>query len=288
MNKEPYRINRIDVAGAVILYNSPTETLKNINTYVNQVEKLYVIDNSDRPNYDLINSLNNYSNVEYCSLNGNIGIAAALNRAAQQAIQEKFQVLITMDDDTSTPDTMVSSMLSFWNSYPQSIGILSGVHHIKRDDVPYRILLYTLTSGNMLNLRAYQDIGGFQDDLFIDHVDHEYGMRLSSNGYQVIELPGIRLNHRLGCSKLIKIGSWVVMSYGTHSPLRLYYFTRNGIYIARKYIRSQPLFAWRLIKELVKRCVKALFLDEEKGIRLKMLLRGVKDASVGRLGKYTK
>lgn len=283
---EPTKIDKKNIAGVVVLYDSPNETICNIATYINQIERLYVVDNSAQPNNALIKELKLYSNVHYHLLNGNEGIAVALNWAVNQAIMDKFSVLLTMDDDTRTPVGMIQQMIKFWNQYPNPIGILSGVHHTNLDNALYRKILYTLTSGNLLNLVAYQVVGPFRDDLFIDHVDHEYGLRLNENGYQVIELPSIRLDHQLGYTKPLKIGPYVVGTYGSHSPVRLYYFARNGVYIGRQYFTRQPFFAWTVFKELIKRWIKALFLQDNRGERVNMLLTGVKDGWAGKLGKY--
>lgn len=281
------QITTKDVAGAVILYNSPAEVIDNIQTYVAQVSRLYIVDNSVEPNVKLISKLQALPNAVYHSLGENKGIAIALNWAARQAIANGFSVLLTMDDDTRTPLTMVNDMLSFWNQYTQPIGILSGVHHTKRDLVQFRTLYYTLTSGNLLNLEAYKAIGGFQDELFIDHVDHEYGLRLNTNGYQVVELPSIRLEHKLGYSQQLKVGPYVIKRYGTHSPIRQYYFARNGIYLARLYLKDQPQFAWMVIKELLKRWLKAVLLDADRKGRTNMLIAGLQDGWKGKLGQYS-
>lgn len=279
-------ISQRNIAGVVVLYNSPAETLHNILTYIHQVETLYVVDNSSSRNDELIRALQTYPNVHYHSLNGNKGIATALNWAAKQALQDGFTVLLTMDDDTQTPTTMMAQMIEFWNGYGKPIGILSGVHHTKSDAASYRRLPYTLTSGNLLNLKAYQITGPFYDDLFIDHVDHEYGLRLNQHKYEVIELPSIRLGHQLGYAQQIKIGNWVVRNYGTHSPIRQYYFARNGVYVALLYFKAYPSFSWMVAKELVKRLIKASVLDENGKSRVKMLLQGVIDGWRGQLGKY--
>lgn len=282
----PTKIRLRDVAAVVVLYNSSTDVLTNIQTYIDQVTILYVVDNSTEPNDDLIEKFQSYKKVQYHSLNGNRGIAVALNWAAQRAIKDNFTVLLTMDDDTRTPDDMIQQMTDFWNQYPKSIGILSGVHHTKPDKASYRELPYTLTSGNLLNLFAYQVVGSFLDDFFIDHVDHEYGLRLNQHGYQIIELPGIRLEHQLGYMKDLRIGSYLIGTYGSHSPVRLYYFARNGVYLARQYFSNQPSFAWTVLEELGKRWIKALFLQDSRKERVSMLLTGIMHGWAGRLGKY--
>lgn len=280
------KIDLEDVAGVVVLYNSSIEVLDNIQTYLGQVAILYVVDNSTAPNEELISQVRKLRKVHYHSLRGNQGIATALNWAAQKAIADGFSTLLTMDDDTRTPTGMIQQMIDFWNQYHNPIGILSGVHHTKANVSSYRLLPYTLTSGNLLNLTAYKVIGRFRDDLFIDHVDHEFGLRLNENGYHVIELPGIRLDHRLGYTQQLKVGPYILGTYGSHSPIRLYYFARNGVYIARQYIRSQPLFAWQLVKELSKRWIKALFLQDDRKQRTRMIVTGLKDGWFGKLGKY--
>lgn len=280
------KVERKDVAGTVVLYNSSIETLDNIKTYITQVEKLYVVDNSTHPNKELIATLKLFGNVQYHSLDGNKGIATALNWSAAQAIKDGFTILLTMDDDTRTPLSMIRQMIDFWNKYPGLLGILSGVHHTKPDKATCRKLLYTLTSGNLLNLQAYQSIGPFRDDFFIDHVDHEYGLRLNQNGYSVIELPSIRLEHQLGYTQQLKVGSYVMGTFGSHSPIRLYYFARNGIYVSRKHFKKQPFFAWTVLEELSKRWIKAIFLQDNRKERVNMLIKGIKHGWTDRLGKY--
>ncbi|WP_461150134.1 glycosyltransferase family 2 protein [Spirosoma pulveris] len=274
-----------NVAGVVVLYNSPNSTIDNILTYIDQVKKLYVVDNSSVPNAELVKSLQLYNSIHYHSLNGNKGIATALNWAAKQAIKDDFSALLTMDDDTRTPSSMVQDMLDFWLKYPDPIGIISGIHHNKPVDAPFRKLDYTLTSGNILNLEAYKMIGPFRDDFFIDHVDHDYGLRLNQNGYKVIELPGIRLEHQLGDTNLLIISGYTIGSYGSHSPTRLYYFARNGIYMACKYFFSYPSFSWMVFKELLKRWVKAFLMQKDQRLRTKMLYRGISDGFKGKLGE---
>lgn len=291
-------VKESDIAGVVVLYNSDSQTLNNIHTYIDQIKKLYVVDNSTQPNDDLIQSLKVYERVHYHSMKGNKGIATALNWAANQAVSDGFLVILTMDDDTRTPAFMVREMITFWNQYSKPIGILSGFHHTKPNSSSgnsnainsgkflSKELPYTLTSGNLLNLNAYRKIGPFRDDFFIDHVDHEYGLRLNHNGFVVVELQSIRLEHRLGYTQQLKVGSYVISTYGSHSPSRLYYFARNGVYMVRQYFNTEPLFAWTVAEELGKRWIKALFLQDNRRERIKMLLTGIKHGWTGRLGKY--
>ena len=279
------KITSSRIAGVVILYNSDTSVIDNIRSYILQIDRLYVVDNSTTNNVELVDTLKREFDIIYHSFGKNIGIASALNWAANQAIHDGYDILLTMDDDTSTPAFMVENLLNFWRIYSKPIGIISGVHHKKEDEVHYRELPYTLTSGNLLNLMAFSQVGPFRDDFFIDHVDHEFGLRLNNEGFKVVEIPSIRLIHRLGCSKSIRFGNTIIMKYGTHSATRLYYFSRNGIYTSIKYFKTHPTFILSYFTEMVKRFIKAIFLDQNKLLRNRMILKGFFDGIQERLGK---
>lgn len=279
-------ISKESIAGVVVLYNSHSNVLKNIDTYINQIAVLYVVDNSPIINEILKKNFIANKKIIYCHLGGNMGIASALNWAANRAIENGFSFLLTMDDDTSIPTDMIEKMVSFWNQNCGLIGILSGVHHETPDEVIYRKVMYTLTSGNILSLAAYKKVGSFRSDFFIDHVDHEYGLRLNKSGYCVIEVPSIRLKHKLGRRKQVNVGSFEVIKYGTHDPVRQYYFARNGFYLSVKYIDFYPKFFFTYIAEMMKRVFKALFLDEKKLSRIIMIVNGIHDGIIGHLGKH--
>jgi rhamnosyltransferase len=220
------------LAGVVVLYNSPLDCLHNINTYIDQIDKLFVVDNSDICNDELVAALNKITTVSYISNGSNRGISYALNRGAELAISEGFTHLLTMDDDSRAPTKMIEEMVHYLSTQTvDQIGIVGAAHSPStvKAGVPSPVL-YTMTSGNLLNLRIYQTVGPFRDDFFIDHVDHEYNLRLNKAGYKVVELPSIRLDHPLGERKQ----RWGV-KYVSHNPVRQYYIARNGILVARQY-----------------------------------------------------
>lgn len=268
------------IAGTVVLYNSTPACLPILETYWRQVEKLYVIDNSEQVDNGLKELLTQYSFITYIHNGTNLGIAHALNMAAGQAIKDGYDYLLTMDDDSSAPADMVQSMCQFLSGYTdrERVGIVSAVHTYETSPEKYRSVLFTMTSGNLLNLRIYQETGGFMEGLFIDHVDHEFGLRLNQKGYQVIELPALLLKHNLGEAKLIPLSG---QKYVSHSPVRGYYFVRNGIIVARQYKH----FRWIAYKLIIKEIIKAALFEREKKYRLKLIYSGIHDAFRNKIGK---
>ncbi len=273
------------VAASVILYNSDVACLNQIASYQNQVGKLYVIDNSDKPNLSLVQRLTEFTNVEYVSNKGNKGVAYALNKGAELASRDGFQYLLTMDDDSRMPDTAVLYMLTFLQKFNEkAIGILSVAHSEPTPNTVFKYVDYTMTSGNLLSLRAYKETGPFDDQLFIDYVDHEYSLRLKLKGFVTIELAHLKLDHQLGVQKRRRFAGFNI-SFVSHSPKRLYYLFRNGIYIVRKHAFDHPIPCLKLLGLTLKEAIKSLFVEDDKLIRGRYLTRAVSDGFNNRMGK---
>jgi rhamnosyltransferase len=133
-----------------------------------------------------------------------------------------------------------------------------------------------MTSANILNLTAYQRVGPFRDELFIDHVDHEYGLRLNAAGLKVIQVNTVNLNHIPGAKTNadLKILS---IPYVSHNLIRSYYFVRNGFWVCHAYKKKYPVFGFYFFKLLVRHIVKAVLFQENRKARLQMMLRGYQD-----------
>ncbi|GAB2597595.1 glycosyltransferase [Spirosoma areae] len=277
------------IAGTIILYNSSIEVIDNIYTYIHDITTIYVIDNSDQSNNKLVNELCKFTKVKYHFNDGNKGIAYALNIAAQMAINDGFTYLLTMDDDSKAPLGMINAMQVFIKNYqnPSNIGIVSAVHTLKSEQKDYRKVYYTMTSGNLLNLNAYLKVGPFNESFFIDHVDHDYGIRLNAHGLDVIELIDQKLNHTLGKTKQIVILYYIKINYISHSPIRNYYFFRNGFKVISRYALPYPKIGLQLIFLLAKELIKVIIFEDMKVKRVILTWRGIKDALTGKMGEYT-
>ena len=278
------------VAGVVTLYNSEPEVVRRIGTYVYQLGKLYVVDNSECTDQKLVSViLESYSNIEYINVGSNEGIAHALNIAATSAINDGFSFLLMMDDDSETPSYLVESLFKgISHSQKNEIGIVCAQTDIdtKRDKA--EDVLTTITSGSILNLRAYDRVGPFQNDLFIDWVDHEYCFRLRENGYRVIMLNGIRIKHRLGIFREKNVFSLFSIRWRSHSPTRLYYKFRNSLYVMHKYKDQLPsLFKLSVYYELLENFFKVLIFETNKKVYISFMKRGIIDAYNRRLGKIS-
>lgn len=279
------------IAGVVVLFNSGKGVLENLETYCSQIGRLYAVDNSSATNASLSGELGRIKKVSYIHVGRNSGVAHALNLGAKLAIEEGYDFLLTMDDDSRAAPDMIGQFLMFLKHRKDidSIGLVSPFHfyanytdaaQLTNKEVPTAI-----TSGTLLNLRAYEKVGPFLDELFIDYVDFEYCLRLRRNGFMLYQVGGAVLHHTLG--DLVphrvlfrKIGAT------HHSSLRIYYRTRNRLYVAKKYFTRFPGFVVSDFIIFGNELIKILLFETERTQKMKMVLRGVFDFIINTSGEY--
>lgn len=276
----------IGVAGMVTLYNSEWKFLEHVETYVRQINKLYIVDNSETKHVELIDKLiSMYTNVQYINNGGNKGIAYALNVGASVAIQDGYDSLLMMDDDSSAPADLVQSLYKTMKEQ-ETIGIVAAQSDPDSRGEREQDVLTVITSGSLLNLEAYKIVGPFLNELFIDWVDHEYCFRLNKYGYRTLVVNHTKLKHRLGIFYQRKFLSFIPIRWRSHSPTRLYYKFRNSLYVMWQYRRQLPYsFIIPVIYELLRDILKIIFLEQHKRQYLISVWKGITDAYNSRLGK---
>src|SRR6516225_3674218 len=167
------------LAGVAVFYNPTEREIDNILTYVDFLQTLYIVDNSATSNSTLLNALTaNSSKIQYIPNFDNLGIATALNIGCELAIKQGYEWILTMDQDSRFD---VTNMREFISSFERkkladpSIAIFTPILD-ERQHKGY--VSRAITSGNLLNLFAYKQVGGFDDALFIDEVDHDMCYKL--------------------------------------------------------------------------------------------------------------
>jgi len=262
-----------DVAGIVVLYEPTSEILQNIQSYITQVKRLFIVDNSENSDKLLIENIKKLNNAEYIGLKENIGIAAALNIGAERAIEGGYRYLLTIDQDSEATSNVVEKLIEIHHNY-KSVGIaapypLNRIHKISPQDNSIHQINKVITSGALLNLRAYIEVGPFMEELFIDYVDFEYCFRLQMNNYSIYINNDAIIYHSVG--NLIKWKLIRFRFYSTnHSPLRLYYRTRNRFRLRFLYKKYYPGFFRSDMINLIKELLKIILVESNKMEKLKM------------------
>ncbi|MGY3855929.1 glycosyltransferase [Aeromonas intestinalis] len=254
--------------------------IENITDISSEID-VFISDNSKEP-YSIDGGFSN--GVFYHHNGGNIGIAAAQNTAIRFAKEHDYEYVIFIDDDSSISLVQINDLLSSYdflerNGYkvaalcavPNQTGGLDVKKSIPKLE-RYLSSENLMSSSSITAVRTFNDIGMFDESLFIDYVDYEWGWRARNMGYDIIIDSSVVFSHHLGEGVL----DLKVFRLGVPSPVRHYFQTRNMLkmmtlnYVPLRWKISQLcLFPIRFI-------IFSFFYSENKK-RRKFFLKGIKD-----------
>jgi rhamnosyltransferase len=226
----------------------------------------------------------------------NLGIAAALNQAARRAQALGFEWLLTFDQDSQPAPDLPASLVEAYRSTPnaEKLGMIGSNFLLEGTGLPFyqcagadavTIEQPTLiTSGSLLSLRVFSQLGPFREELFIDGVDSEFCLRLRRQGFKVVATCAPLMRHSLGQLSVHPL-LWKRPRITHHSAIRRYYMTRNAIVIARQYWRADRAWVRLSLKTLVVGFVGAMLFERQKLKKLGATILGAVDALRGRMGR---
>ena len=271
------------VGSCTVLYNPNESVLTNLNSYSNCVDVSVVVDNSDTKN-EISQSLKNNSNFIYIDMDGNKGIAAALNKGIEYLNSKNIDFALTMDQDSLFPTKYYPNILKLVNKYKTDYSVIGlnfnqdngGLDEII--EVPYWI-----TSGNFVNISDFMSVGGFMNELFIDYVDFELGYKFKKNGFKICYLKDFSLKHTIG--NPIEIHLFGKTYYAmNHSPIRYYYRYRNAYYLY--HFVDRQFFKKEYYKEMIVNTLKMLIYEKNQKVKFSMIRKGIQDAKCKKMGKF--
>lgn len=277
------------LAGVVVLYNPDQKVINNINSYIDELDTLYLVDNSSADNSTLFT----HEKVEYIPLQKNTGIAHALNVGAKKAIDHNFHYLLTMDQDSMFEKDALKNMKSIIDADEEKdqVGIYSPFHKTAiSEPVPEELFtspLVVMTSGNIINLDIYKCVEGFKELMIIDCVDFEYGLNVRKHGYTIKQINTVFLDHELGDYEIKHIFNKKIFC-DNHSALRRYYIVRNSFYLYDMYHNDYPDYCQAVVKQAKQSFFYATVFEKHGFKKLIYMIRGYRDYRRGKMGEYGK
>ncbi len=241
--------------GAIIIIYIPDQKIleRLINSLADQVDKIYIIDNTPNPTFKNIKEIKYPKKILYKALGDNLGIAKAQNEGIALAITDGCDHVLLLDQDSFLTSNMVSGLIHAERTLKKSglkvaaIGPLfidqksgcasSAIRHsfmhvkkIAAPDLEQPIEAdYIISSGSLINTSTLKDIGFMMEDLFIDWVDIEWGLRAKNKGYYCFINPSTIMHHSIGDETVSIAGK----SINLHNTIRNYYIVRNATYLLR-------------------------------------------------------
>ena len=272
---------KIDVV--VVLYNPTDAIIRNSISYAQHFDKLFIIDNSEKLNFD-IKIFEKYNNITYFKMNGNEGIASALNKGTEMAINDSADFCLTMDQDSFFPYDRLTDIKKILSGGEIAQYGIVGLELNKEQYKNTKLVNvnWWLTSGNFINLNNFKKLEKrFDDRLFIDAVDCAICYSFRKIGLKIAYIEGISITHTIGNPQKRKFlnKEFTLMNY---SPIRYYYIFRNNVFLYRT---DKKAFKENFKSLLFSFLPKVLFFEKNKTKKLKAIFRGIKDGVKSNLGK---
>ena len=139
---------------------------------------------------------------------------------------------------------------------------------------------YVITSGSFIPMSVFDDVGPMREELFIDFVDIEWCLRARAKGYEIVSFPKVEIAHHLGDSSVSFMGN----NYPIHSPLRMYYYFRNAMYLYRL---KEIDWNWRVVdaaRNLFRFLFYMLFV-KNRWTYFKYIIKGYYHGLIKKMGK---
>lgn len=242
-----------------------------IEVLLPQVSGIHVIDNGSHA-ADIEGLLAEFPSapVEVTRMGANLGLGRAQNAGIERVRAFRPEYVLLMDQDSEPECAMVATLREALEARPEAaaagpayqahaLGRRSGFVYVSGlrmrrqqctscEDVVE--VDHLIASGSLIPVQALDRIGGLRDDLFIDYVDIEWGLRARARGMRVYGVCAAGMSHRLGDATLSILGR----SIPQYSPQRIYYQVRNSILLLRE--PFVPL-NWKLVnlRQVMLRCL---------------------------------
>ena len=258
-----------------------------------QVEALIVVDNTPGGCCALrLETLAAREKHVFIIENGiNAGIATALNKGLELALELGSNWILTLDQDTQCYSDTVETLIQTKTACHLEPTVIGGNYldpRSGRTKVPegrsdeWLEQKTVITSGCLVDAAIAHHIRSFREDYFIDQVDHEFCLRMRAHGQRVVMSCKTVMEHSVGESNGPRLPLLGVMP--SHSPLRKYYITRNSLITVADYWRTEP--AWcvrRSIRLLLGLALMAL-LEKQRIAKIRAFATGIVDGVPLRTG----
>jgi rhamnosyltransferase len=294
------------VCAVIVSFQPDLQKLKQlIEALQPQVDDIILVDNgSDADIVAWTKCLSNISALHVYCLGLNVGIAAAQNLGLKKVSDLLSSYVIFFDQDSCPAPDMIQQLLRVLIERQKngekiaSVGPrfiddrldnpppfvrIRGVKYERQPCISSHAVVlvdYLIASGCLVPMSTFAAVGTMQEELFIDYVDIEWGLRAKSQGFVSYGVCAAHMYHNLGDKPIAFAGKY----YPARSAIRHYYMFRNAVWMYRQpwlSLNWKIADGWRL---LLKYGFYLLF-DKPRSLSWKMIHKGLWHGCIRRMGK---
>lgn len=264
----------------ITIYNPTQAVVGNVKTISEQVDKVYLCDNSQLKNEELFKEL---INIEYIFFDKNLGLSMAFNKVLKNYTFSNDDFIIFFDQDSNIVNNHILNMKEEYNKLESEgfrIGCLAPIYFNETSNTKEspRNKQYVkenifqvdtnITSSMLCKYKVLKDIDFWNEEVFLDFADWDLCWRFNKKGYCCFQTENVILNHSLG-KGIKKVGKLHITNCAVS---REYYQTRDMLYLLKK--NYVPLKA--KVRFILRQIFHICFLNSKR-IRMKYARLGYRD-----------
>lgn len=276
----------IKLAAAIILYNPEEKITEYILKLRQYFPTIYLFDNTEsEERTNRTREKVRKKGIKYKAKNNNMGLAYGLNSCCNVAFKDGFDWIMLFDQDSVVTEDLVGNMKEFIKKYDEEklaivAPMIDDFNNRKVKEQRVKRKKEVITSGMILKLKAFKENGLFSNQLFLDAVDIEFCLRLSMNGYYILENSSVALQHNQFDNEKV-LGGYKVNKY---SAIRYYYMSRGYFYLLEHY-KNEKIYLEQFKNDNFRRLWGMMFYDKHKIKKILAVLLGYVDYKLNRFGK---
>lgn len=279
----------LPVAAVITAFNPDSALITVCTSVMDQVDVVVVVDDgSPEPDEEIFGRCAALGAV-VVRQDRNLGIGAALNAGILAARAHPSSTpdtaILTLDQDSSVPQGYVAALTRALGTAvragvrvamvgpAQATGVRSARAGGHGDVVFSR---EPIQSGLLIPAETLEEVGLFDDELFIDGVDTEYFLRAEARGRRAIVADDATLEHQLGRRHVVRLlGREIPVVHA--ATFRYYYIARNRIILLRRYRRADARWAAGAVLRDLRHLAIVTVLVPGRIARLRETVAGVRD-----------
>jgi rhamnosyltransferase len=279
-------MNVEDIMAVVVSYNGRESTRRTVLALSGQVGHIHIIDNgSEADSLEILDSLAREHGVSINRLGENRGIGHALNLGVAYAKKIGCTWLLTMDQDSTVDNGLIKAYQSAILLDRRVASLSPRIGKTWSDTDPkYVNIDCAITSGNLVRIGVFEEIGPYDEGFFIDCIDFDFSLRLRRAGYKLLRVQNTEMQHQLGEPR--HLPAYVTKFYAQHSAARRYYQARNYLYLAERHLFRFPAVIIKLGILRILLFVLIVIFDQDPRDSCCAIARGLRDYVARRNGPY--
>ncbi|TAE32818.1 MAG: glycosyltransferase [Alphaproteobacteria bacterium] len=297
------------ICAVVVTHNRGQDVLHVLDSIVNQVEHIVIIDNASSDATCTYLWQFAHAHPQRCHIieHAHNNLAKAQNLGIHYACMHGYEWVMLMDHDSIAKEGMVAQMLlrHHYHASYQPIGMIvpnlieqqstrvaryvrmrSRWRYVRtpfEDRAIFDDVMLAIASGSLIPTAVCAEIGAMDESLCIDNVDFDFSLRVLRSGRKILAVRDAHLLHRLGaCYDHHILGSTITTT--NHQPMRRYYIYRNRVRLWLKHGGAFPCYVLFDLCAIAYDLFKISCFEANRFAKIKAIWHGIGDALRGRMG----